>query len=94
MTKDEINGLCQAVKRSHWDPIIGVKMFSRHNPSFSPSPEAYGIAIGVGRTPFPNLKGLPEGPFPVDKARPYWDARLWLSEEQKQWEEEMKLCQN
>lgn len=89
MTKDEINALCHAVKRSHWNPIIGVKMYMKRNPTVEITPEHYAIAIGVGRTPFVSIKGLPEGPFPVYKNHPWFDARLWDSPEQREWENEM-----
>lgn len=89
MTKDEVSALLHAVKRSHWNPEIGMKMFLKRHPHLTPTPEMYGLAICVGRTPFPNIKGLPEGPFPVDKARPWWDARMWQDDDQKQWEMEM-----
>ena len=90
MTKGEMNALFESVKRCHWDPILGVKMFSKHHPHVPITPEVYGLAIGVGRTPFPNIKGLPEGPFPVYKDRPLYDARLWESDEQRQWEADMR----
>ena len=88
MTKNETSGLLEAVKRSHYNAEIGVKMFLKRNPHLEPTPEMYALAIGVGRTPFPNIKGLPEGPFPVYKNRPYFDARLWHSSEQEAWEKE------
>lgn len=90
MTKDETSALLHAVKRSHWDPEIGMRLFLKMHPHLEPTPEMYGLAICVGRTPFPNIKGLPEGPFPVDKQRPWWDARMWQDDDQTQWEAEMK----
>lgn len=90
MTKDETSALLHAVKRSHWNAEIGMKMFLKRHPHLEPTPEMYGCAVGVGRTPFPNIKGLPEGPFPVYKDRPWLDCRLWESDEQRAWEEELK----
>lgn len=88
MKKDDVNALCMSVKRSHWNPIIGVKMFAKHHPEVEITPEVYAIAIGVGRTPWPNIQGLPEGPFPVYKNRPFWDERLWNTPQQRAWEAE------
>lgn len=84
-----MNALLQAVKRSHWDPIIGVKMFSRRHPNIEIGPEVWGLVVGVGRIPFVSIKGLPEGPFPVYKERPWYDSRLWDTDEQRAWEAEM-----
>ena len=90
MTAPELSALLHAVKQSHWDPVIGVQMFHRRHPDVPLTPEVYGLAICVGRTPFPNIVGLPEGPFPEDKSRPWHDARMWRREEQKAWEAEME----
>lgn len=89
MTKDETSALLHAVKRSHFNPEVGMQMFLRRHPHLEPMPEMYGLAICVGRTPFPNIVGLPEGPFPEDKSRPWHDARMWNRPEQAEWEKEM-----
>jgi hypothetical protein len=54
------------------------------------TPEAYGYAVCTGRTPFPSIKGLKEGPFPVFVDRPWYDYRLWHTPEQREWEAEMR----
>lgn len=89
MTTVQLSALLSCVKRSHWNAEIGVKMFAKRHPEVELTPDVYGYAIGVGRTPFPNIIGLPEGPFPKYKDRPWYDARLWESEEQQEWEREM-----
>jgi len=89
MTKEKLTELLQAVKRSHWNARVGVLMFRKHNPDIELVPEDYGYAIGVGRTPFPNIEGIKEGPFPVYPERQFYDARLWETPEQAAWEKEM-----
>lgn len=89
LNKEQQTALVHAVKRSRWNAEIGVRMFLKRNPTLSPTPEMYALAVGAGRTPFPNIKGLPEGPFPVYKDRPYFDARMWETEEQAQWDKEV-----
>jgi hypothetical protein len=85
VTYESLVSLVHAVKRSHWNAEVGVRMFLR---TAEETPEVYGYAIGVGRNPFPNIKGRKEGPFPVYPSRPFYDARLWESDEQRAWEEE------
>lgn len=89
LTKDEMSALVHAVKRSHWSANVGMRMFLRRHPTLEPTPEMYALAVGVGRNPFPNIQGLPEGPFPVYKDRPWLDVRLWDSDEQRAWEAEI-----
>lgn len=89
MTKELLTELLHCVKRSHWSAVDGVRMFHKRHPEIELTPEHYGYAVGVGRTVFPNIKGLPEGPFPVYKDRPFYDARLWDTEEQRVWEAEL-----
>lgn len=88
MTYERLVSLVHAVKRSHWNAELGAAMFLRHDPTAEPAPELYGYAIGVGRNAFPNIKGKKEGPFPVYPARPFYDARLWETDEQRAWEAE------
>jgi hypothetical protein len=90
VTAPELSALLHAVKRSHWNPEVGMKMFLRHHTHLEPTPEMYGYAICVGRTPFPNIVGLPEGPYPEDKKRPWHDTRMWNRPEQAEWEREMR----
>ena len=90
MTTAETSALLHAVKRSKWNAEVGMKMFLRKHPHLEPTPEMYGLAICVGRTPFPNIVGLPEGPFPEDKSRPWHDARMWNRPEQEAWEKEIQ----
>lgn len=90
MTKDEESALIAAVKKSHYNPEIGMRLFLIHHPHLTPTSEMYGLAICVGRTPFPNIVGLPEGPFPEDKSRPWHDSRMWSRPEQAEWEAEME----
>lgn len=66
-----------------------MRMFLKRHPHLEPTPEMYGLAICVGRTPFPNIVGLPEGPFPEDKSRPWHDARMLNHPDQIVWEKEM-----
>lgn len=66
-----------------------MKMFLKRHQHLEPTPEMYGLAICVGRTPFPNIRGLPEGPFPENKAAPWNDSRMWNDDEQKLWEKEI-----
>jgi hypothetical protein len=90
MTSVEIGSLLDAVKRSHGNVQDGVRMFCKRNAGFAMTPEAYGYAVGFGRTVFPSIKGLVEGPFPVYKKRPWFDARMWESEDQQAWDAELK----
>ena len=89
MTRNEEVELVHAVKRSWWSASIGMLMFLRKHSHLNPTPEMYALAVGVGRTPFPNIVGLPEGPFPVYKDRPFYDARLRESASQKEWDAEI-----
>lgn len=86
LTQAEYGGLLSSVKRCHYNAEIGMRMFLIHHPHIKPTPAMYGLAISVGRTPFPSIQGLVEGPFPEDKSRPWNDSRLWNSPEQKAWE--------
>ena len=90
MTPQKLGALLHAVKRSHWDPVVGMRMFRKHHPEVEVTPADYGYAVGVGRTVFPSIKGLPEGPFPVYPSRPFWDERLWNTDEQREWESECR----
>jgi hypothetical protein len=90
LTKHEMSALLHAVKRSHWNPRIGVALFLQDHLHIEPTPDIYALAVGVGRTPFPNIKGLPEGPFPLRKEAPWWDGRMWQSPEQSLWERRME----
>lgn len=89
MTPAETSALIAAVKKSHWNPEIGMRLFLIDHPHLIGTSEMYALAVGVGRTPFPNIIGLPEGPFPEDKSRPWHDARLWARPEQAEWEKRM-----
>ena len=66
-----------------------MRMFLQRNPDVAAEPAMYGVAICVGRTPFPNIEGLKEGPFPEDKARPWNDTRYRNSPAQAEWDREM-----
>ena len=89
LTQAEVGGLLSSVKRCRWNPELGMKMFLKHHPHIAPTPALYGLAISVGRVPFPNIEGIKEGPFPEDKSRPWNDSRLWNSESQKAWDAEV-----
>ncbi len=77
MTPPQIGSLLKAVKRCRWDPVRGVEMFARRNPNVPLTPEVYGYAVAVGRTPYPE-----------DKRRPWHDTRMWQGPEQKAWQED------
>jgi hypothetical protein len=89
MTDAQQGDIITAVKRSHWNPEIGMRMYLKRHPEVVPEPIMYAVAVGVGRTPFPNILGLKEGPFPEDKARPWHDTRYWRTAEQMEWEKGM-----
>jgi hypothetical protein len=82
--------LLDAVKRCRGDAVRGLAMYCKRNNVTVVTPEMRGYAVGVGRTPFPNIKGLPEGPFPVYKDRPWYDARRWETDEQRAWDAEVE----
>lgn len=89
MTDAQMGAIIQAVKRSRWDAEVGMRMYLKRNPDVMPEPAMYGVAICVGRTPFPNIEGLKEGPFPEDKSRPWHDTRYRNSDDQRAWDREM-----
>lgn len=87
MTKAQISDLLHCVKWSHYNARIGIEMFMRRNPALHLTSEMLNLAVGVGRLTFPNIVGLPEGPFPVFKDRPFYDYRMWNRPGAKEWEE-------
>ena len=84
-----MGAIISAVKRSHWNAEIGMRLYLKRNPDVVPEPAMYGVSICVGRTPFPNIEGLKEGPFPEDKAHPWRDSRYRNSRAQAEWDREM-----
>jgi hypothetical protein len=78
-----MGGLASEIRRVHGYCLESSDSLTRWlaaNPTVSKL-EARSMASMSHGVPFPSIRGLVEGPFPVYKDRPYFDARFHEGEE-------------
>jgi hypothetical protein len=73
-----MGGLASAIRRVHGyclESSDALTEWLKANPTVVPA-EARSMASMSHGVPFPSIRGLKEGPFPVYPERPYFDARF------------------
>lgn len=78
MTKDEKNDLAFKVRLSHGychdqSQVLREWLEANSHVNIKEARSFISMCQGV---PFPSIRGKKEGPFPVYKDRPYYDARV------------------
>ncbi len=79
MTRAEMGGLASEIRRARGYCLASgdaLAAWLKANPLVNVE-EARSMASMAHGVPFPSIRGLKEGPFPVYQDRPYYDARFF-----------------